>query len=422
MKSLAVMLVLALFTLEECIQYAVQSNPEMASARIEAEKSRAMLNSSRLEYLPSLNLYLNQYFNWGRSVDMQELLIIRNRLTKQSGASVGTSFTIFDGMRRVNGTARGKELLQSAVWAGRALEMEITEEVTRAYLECLLARELKESLEEIHSRTLEKAGVVEALCESGMATRSTILEIRAQAASEEADIVQAAGDEQNAKQRLAALMGYEAGGPPFEIEGIDTDCLADKAPVTVELIPEHSPGIIALEHEISACEYGVKEAKGLLLPSVVLTGAYGTYYSDLSPDIFRNQIRDNGNPSLTVSVSLPLFAGGAAAREISTAGSTLKEARARLRKTLLDMENTLDAAGRECEALRRRAAACLEYRRMCREKEAVAEEEFAEGAISASEYIDARKEMIQSDREYICSLYRYLFQQKTIEHYNSYGK
>lgn len=421
MKGFAVMLLLSVFNLEECIEYAVQSSPEMVAARIEAEKSRTRLDCSRLEYLPSLNLYLNQYFNWGRSVDMQELQIIRNRLTKQSGASVGTSFTIFDGMRRVNGTAREKELLQSALWNEKAVEMELAEEITRAYLECLLARELKGSLETIHRSSLEKAEIAEALFRDGTVTRSAVMEIRAQLASEEAAIVQACGDEESAKGRLVALMGYNSDRQSFDIETIDTDSFVERESSEVTLSPARAPGIRALEHEMNAQEYSVRMAKGMHLPTVALTGAYGTYYSDISPDRFGNQLRDNVNPSLTLSLSLPIFAGGTVLREISEAECALRESRTRMEKAVLEMENALDAVELECAALLRKVDADRKYMQMCLEKENAAAEEFLEGAIGASEYIDSRKEAIQSSREYICSLYRYLFQQKTIEHYNSYG-
>ena len=422
MKSLAVMLVLALFSLEDCIEYALHSSPQVSSARIEAERSRATLDCSRLEYLPSLNIYINQYFNWGRSVDVQELQIIRNRLTKQSGASVGTSFTIFDGLRRVNGAARDKELLKSALWNLRAVEMELGEEITRAYLECLLARELKESLEAVHRGTVEKAGLAEALYRGGRMTRSALMEIEAQLASEEAGIVQAACDEQEAKGRLAALMGYELPLEEFEIQTIDINAEALDRPCRLNLSPEKAPAIQALEHELNAEKYAIRVARGQLLPSASLTGAYGTYYSDISSESFRTQARDNVNPSLTLSFALPVFAGGAALGGIASAEYSMKATGEKLKNALLEMENLLASVERESSALGRKVEADWNCLQACIEKEKASSEEFLEGAIGAAEYIEARKDLIQSDKDYRCSLYKYLFQKKLIEHYNRYGE
>jgi len=422
MKCFAMAVLIALFSLDDCIEYALQASPEVVHARIDAEKSLAMLKCSRLEYLPSLNIYLNQYFNWGRSVDMQELIIIKNRITKQSGASVGTSLTIYDGMRRVNGTAYGKESLMSARWALKAKEMEIKGEVTRAYLECLLAKALQKSLESVHGSTLEKSAIVEELYRNGSVTRSALLEMRAQAASEEASIVQASNETECAKEHLAALMGYNPDECSFDVCDADTVQFIHDDCCRLTLTAARSPGICALEHRIRAEEYAVKVARGLLQPSIAVTGAYGTYYSDLSPSGFKSQLRENGNPSLTFSLSLPLFAGGSVIRDIRTAEASLESARASLSQAILDMETVLNTAERELTALAGKVESDREYMRLCLEKENVAAEGIAAGTVSASDFIEARKETIQSRREYLCSLYNYLFQKKIIEHYNSYDK
>ena len=104
----------AVKSLDSCVKYALSHNCDILLGKSAEAQSREDLRQSKLDLLPSLNLYVNQYYNWGRSVDMQELVIVRNRLTRQTSGSVGASLPLFDGLQRINTIAMNRHRAAAA--------------------------------------------------------------------------------------------------------------------------------------------------------------------------------------------------------------------------------------------------------------------------------------------------------------------
>ena len=103
-----------LWRLDSCIDYALCHNSSILLAETQKRRCQIDLMQSKMSLLPTLHLYVNQYYNWGRSVDMQELVIVRNRLTRQTSASVGASFSIFDGFATLSTIAANRALAAAA--------------------------------------------------------------------------------------------------------------------------------------------------------------------------------------------------------------------------------------------------------------------------------------------------------------------
>ena len=83
--------------LERCIQYALEHNLDLRAKQLDVAARQTELTQKRLAWLPQISAQLAHDWNWGRSVDMQELVIVRNALTQATGASVGASIPVFSG-------------------------------------------------------------------------------------------------------------------------------------------------------------------------------------------------------------------------------------------------------------------------------------------------------------------------------------
>ena len=128
--------------LERCVAYALEHNLDIRKQELAVAVRKTELTAGWLGHLPALRLQVGQDFNWGRSVDMQELVIIRNKLTHATGASLNASVALFEGTaRHYNRLAAGK-----AVEAARATAQELRErlaiDVTRAFQQLMLARQI----------------------------------------------------------------------------------------------------------------------------------------------------------------------------------------------------------------------------------------------------------------------------------------
>ena len=76
------------WTLERCIQYGMEHNTGLQEQAVETALRKAVLREKTAAHFPQVSATIAQDWNWGRSVDMQELVIIHNKLTPATGASL----------------------------------------------------------------------------------------------------------------------------------------------------------------------------------------------------------------------------------------------------------------------------------------------------------------------------------------------
>ena len=400
--------------LDSCVGYAMEHSSAILLQRSAERASRANLVQSKLELLPTLNIYVNQYYNWGRSVDMQELVIVRNRLTRQTSGSIGAQFLIFDGFARLSGIARNRYLADAAAGDVRQAMLEAKTDITEAYLGNILARLSERRLMESLEMTSKQAERVSAQVNCGARDRSDILEIEARKADILSQIAAAQSEAALRMEELRSLMGCT------EVFCTDTclDAISSFPDSPEDISPDLAPpSVTALESRLSAAEFGLKAAKGALLPSLSVSAAYGTYYSDASPDPFREQLDGNRNPSVSLSLVIPLLTSGKTYGSISGAKAEVESSRLRLRHAREQAELYEERLMSECNALRGQLHAAGARSGFCRERLREAGGRYDAGALTTTEWLDAARESSQAECEYIQCLCKYLFQLKLIEYY-----
>ena len=438
----------AVWSLEQCIDYACSHSASVLLAAAQLKKSRAQLAQSVSELLPSLSLYANQYYNWGRSVDMQELVIVRNRLTRQTSASVGASFSIFDGFARLNTVAANRALASAAKDNLKQAVLEVKADIARAYLGCVLStlscQRLKERQESIVLQT-ERTRVQQRL---GERTQADILELEAKAADIRSQIAEAEAEAASQMSRLRQLTGcgqefrcdcsavasesfgcHEpdfmppdgtwtgAGTAAWNGTAAGTEADTDADTDAGEDAGYLSPKVAAAREAAKAAGYALKAARGAMMPSLSISAAYGSYYSDAAAGAFKEQIDGNRNPSVTLSLVIPVFDGGLAAAKVAQARAEKKLSEIRLRQAEEETSMELEQMQRQCRLLLEQERTFCAREELCRERMHLCDKEYELGTISSFEWLEASDNLAQSELERIQCRCKYLFQLKLLQFY-----
>jgi outer membrane protein TolC len=179
------------------------------------------------------------------------------------------------------------------------------------------------------TRTLE---ISEAKRAQGIATVVDVAQAKRQAAQARFDVVKSQGAERTAWSALVASMGVDPNGvlevddsserplPAAPVE--DTRALIEKAFVG-------RPDILAALGDVRAAEAGVSKARAAYWPTLAFNGQfYGNIGGWSVGGPFFHMAQPAGNAMLTLS--LPIFEGGARQAEVATARSALAAARAAL--------------------------------------------------------------------------------------------
>lgn len=434
----------AVWSLEQCIDYACSHSASVLLAAAQLKKSRAQLAQSVSELLPSLSLYANQYYNWGRSVDMQELVIVRNRLTRQTSASVGASFSIFDGFARLNTVAANRALASAAKDNLKQAVLEVKADIARAYLGCVLSTLSCQRLKERHASIVLQTERTRVQQRLGERTQADILEMEAKAADIRSQIAEA---EAEAASQMSRLRQPTGSGQEFRC-----DCSAvasesfeasDRGLLTVEdggtgVVTGTwtgdgtgmavgtdagtdagylSPKVAAAREAAKAAGYALKAARGAMMPSLSISAAYGSYYSDAAAGAFKEQIDGNRNPSVTLSLVIPVFDGGRAAAKVAQARAEKELSEIRLRQAEEETFMELEQMQRQCRLLLEQERTFCAREDLCRERMHLCDKEYELGTISSFEWLEASDNLAQSELERIQCRCKYLFQLKLLQFY-----
>ena len=208
-------------------------------------------------------------------------------------------------------------------------------------------------------------------------------------------------------QQLRKLTGRE--------EPFSTDMAEYESHPAMEMPPEGDylpciPAVAAAEHSVKAAENSLKAARGALLPTLSLSAAYGTYYSDASDALFKDQVSNNRNPSVSLSLVVPILDCGKAAGDLARARNDLETQRLRLQQITEESAYNLLQLKQQCILLENQQESLKARQEYCAEKLRLADREYELGSISTAQWLEAGEDYAQSACDHLQCRCKYLFQ------------
>lgn len=407
--------------LERCIQYALAHNLDIREKQIEVAVRQTDLTQQRLRWLPSVALQIGEDFNWGRSVDMQELVIIRNELTRSTGLSVGASLPLFDGLSRHHERLAAKKAVEVATLEAADLRSTLETDVTRAYLELMLAKQIHAYSRESHATIVQQRERTARLVEAGSQPKSALNEMEAQVAAEKAALVSAETRVRTATLALTRLMNLP-GDIPFSVgEHFGPDTVAVRVSLLTDAQTEAwlqwDPRLRSAEARIAQRQFEERAAKGRFFPTLSASASYGSFYSSTNDSPFRTQLDENRNPSVTLRLNIPIFDSWQAATQLKKSRLALEMARLTAEKMQTLVLEEMRSASIEAENCLQRYRSSEETLQAMQSLLEITEAKYNLGAATALDYLVARNNRLKAVSEYLQAKWQYLFQLRLLERY-----
>lgn len=409
------------WTLERCIRYGLEHNTGIRRQEVEISIRKAELRQKQFEHLPAAAVSIGHDMNWGRSVDMQELVIIRNKLTQASGASVHLSFPLFDGFSRHYARIAARKSAETAVLDAEAMRRTLTLDITRAWLELMLARQLHICARERREAIVIQRERTAQLVEAGSQPKSALHEMDAQVASEKATEVEAACRVRTARVTLGRLMNL-APDDTLVTQALPGDETVERSvpPLSRTRVEDwlwQDPRIRSARKSIEEMACRHTAARGAFLPSLKLTAGYGTYYSSAAEDSFRTQLDENRNPSLSFQLVIPVFDALQRVSQARKSRLSLEMARLHAETVKTEVEAEIRSAAIEAENSCQKYLSAEETLQAMQELLKVTEAKYNLGAASALDYIVARNHHAQAVSDFLQAKWQFIFQLKLLEQF-----
>jgi len=414
-----------LWTLEECLLYAEENNINLMRSSVKTGKLESDLKTRKFELLPDLGLQSQGTMNFGRSVDPETNTITFDR-NITNYYYLGTGLTIFNGFANLNSISAARYLYLSGLQAAERQRNMLLLNIINAYYSVLMNKgtiRAAESQVEVSRQQLHKT---EVMVETGAESRTTLLEIRSQLSNDKLLLSRAETNEGIALEELRLLLQLEP-EQQFNIQG-------DMRPVAVNVsdsidagsVYQNSknllPRIKSLELQKEARKKELAVKRGVLLPEVKMFAGWRTGYYDAmtegeSPVPFGEQLLNNTNQYIGVSLNIPIFKNWYYRNNIQKARLDLRDSELALRHEKNALYNEINKACFELSSLEDEYLSALDNLKYNKLSFEAVSKKFETGLANATEFAESKRSLFSAEINLLAAELQYQLKEMTIKFY-----
>ncbi len=306
------------FTLQECIDYALQHNITLKKAEALTLTQDINLKERKAAWLPTLSASLSESATW-RPFQESAVTYVNGSLTGSSAKKVTESGSYGVNANWLVYNGRQREMnIESAELANKISQLSLTEQqnalverIAQLYVQILYMQEAVKVNEKIlhQDSIIWQRGV--AFMENGKMARASVLELEATVSSGQYDLVNTRTQISQAKLELAQILELPAG----ESLDVAAPSLSDAA--AMKPIPDRMDvysRAVASRPEVKSAQLGIEQsqlatriAKAARIPSISLNAGLNDSHMTGATNSFGQQLKNNFNANVGVGVSIPIL-------------------------------------------------------------------------------------------------------------------
>ena len=414
-----------LWTLEECIDYAVEHNIDIRAYELDTQNKEHTLSTSKWSRLPDLNASLGQGFDFGRSPSVEGVYLERN--SANSSLSVNSSMPIFTAGRITNEVAAGKLNLQASFESLNKAKESLSLQVASNYLSVLFSKEM-ERIQIVQSDlSADQVAKTELLVQAGKAPEGQLFDIKAVQAKDQTNLVEA---QNQTKLNLLALAQNLEIGSRIEEFNVADPVLSDPSQMLLGSLqtPDQiyseavtaRPSIKEQELLLESSRKQLGVAKAGYYPTLNLQAYYGNgYYHYYNQDnlSFGDQFDINQRVNVGLSLNIPIFNRFRVRNQVRSSRVNILNRELNLDNSKKILFEDIQKAYYNAVAAQRKYEASKESVEAATKSFEYAQEKYSVGRASVFELNEAKTKMAQSLAEQVQSKYEFIFRVKILDFY-----
>lgn len=423
------------WSLEKCINYALDNNIKIKQGVITTEYQQNQLKQSKNSRLPNLNGQISPSLYFGRTLLSSNTYLDNN--SAGSGFGLGTNVPIFQGFYITNNISKLELDFQASVEDLSKARSDISVNIASTFLEILFAKDLvKVSEDQLLVTNLQIKQITEKV-DAGSLARGSLLEIEAQAAGEELNLVNAQNQLKIARLRLTQLLELPSNDAFDVVVPTLPEISAQASIVSAGEVYKSAvltrPEIKGADLRYQSSQYQLKMAQGALYPTISLYANANYSYNNKNQTVNRDpntgeiisssdidffkQLKSFQSKSVGMQINIPIFTRFANKIQIDNA-------RLQVLNTQLELESTKKLLRSDIETAQTSAIAALNrfnsnQKAVSSMKEAFrySEEKFGVGLVNAVEYNTAKTKLAKSESDLLQAKYEFIFRTKILDFY-----
>ncbi len=450
------------WTLQECIDYALQNNLNVKRSLLNVETSQINLNQSKYQMLPTLNGGSSYGYNWGRSIDPTTNLFITQRINSFN-VNASTSLLLFNGFRLFNTYKQSSLDNDAAAEDFNKAKNDVILNVITLYTSVIFNKELLQNAQSQLATTTQQLERTRKLADAGSVPSGTVLDLEAQQATNELNQINSENTLNISILQLKQALQLPA-GTALDIEvpqlDIENELVMTETPQQIydaayEILPQVKSARIKLQSSL----LNVKATRGALYPRLSVNGNLFSNYSsaadrarflaDGGPPTteqvlvgyvqgsnapvyretqvpsgtnvdgysFSDQLPDNIARSISLSLQIPIFNGYQSRASYQRSLISNEQATINLKDTENQLRQLIESAYNDASAAAKTYQSAVKQVNARREAFRMSKQRFDFGAVNFVEYQTAENALFQAESDLVRAKYDFTFKKKVLDFY-----
>ena len=417
----------AQWNLQTCIDYALQQNITIRKNRLNAESAEVDVKTAKAALFPSLTASVSQRIvnrpnsQTNTIIDGDNITSSQSKTSYNGSYGIDANWTLYNGSKRLNTLKQQRMNNRIAELGVAESENTIEESITQIYVQILYAAEavkVNEATLDVSRAECERA---RALLAAGSIARSDLAQLEAQVSTDKYQLVTAQATLQDYKLQLKQLLELDGEkGMTLYIPTLGDENVLSPLPSKTDVYRSAltlRPEIEAGRLNVKASELDINIARSGYIPTISLSAGIGSTNTNGNDFTFGEQIKQNWNNSLGVTVSVPIFNN----RQTKSAVQKAKIQKQNSELDLLDNQKnlykTIEGLWLDANSAQQRYVAAIEKLRSTQTSYDLIQEQFNLGMKNTVELLTEKNNLLNAQQETLQAKYMAILNTQLLKFY-----
>ena len=403
------------WTLEDCINYAMQENISLKQSRLSEKNAEIDMKTARNALFPNLsfstshNLINRPYQESSSTVSGTEILYSDNNTSYTGNYGLNAYWDLYTGGRNRKSIKQEDINMKIASLDFRATANNILESIAQVYVQILFADESVKVNENTLEVSRAQCARGKELLDAGSISMADYAQLQAQVSNDNYQLVTARDTLQDYRLQLKQLLEIE--GPeemsvylPEIDDAVVLSPLPDKEVVyqnAMGIRPEIESGRLS----VSASELDVKIARSAYIPSLTLSAGIGTSHTSGTDFSFGEQVKNGWNNSIGLTLSVPIFNNRQTKSAVEKAELQLESTRLDLVETGKELYRTIENLWLDAYSAQQQYLAAEEQVRSAQTSFDLTSEQFNLGMKNTVELLTEKNNLLSAQQQLLQAKY-----------------
>ena len=407
-----------LWSLVDCINYAVNNNITVKKTQLGQQTAAINLDQAKSNRLPAVSGNISANANNGSVINQ----ITNNRVnqtTITNSMGVSASMPLYEGNKLNLQIERATLALEQNDLYVKEAQNNITLSVLEAYLQALYQYENITVAKNTALSSEEQLTQAQQKYENGAIAKIDLIEIETQHANNQYNVVLAKNQYENQvltlKQLLELPPGTEFGIEIIRKEDVSAP-IANKEEVYRQAL-EQLPTTKIYDKQKELAQKDIQIAKAGFLPSLSLSGGINTGYSDRDTEKYMAQLRNNFGQTIGLSLNIPIFSRYQNKNNVALARLSESQAELDRKQAEKDLYTKIETAWHNATTRQAQEVASKKARDNAKLAYELAEKKHEFGNLTNTELLVSRNTYLNAEQTYLQNKYMVLLYQQLLNFY-----